>query len=130
MGKQLKWSCSTCGMSSGRKYSVQRHILNYNIHSGAGKVIPFIEYTIGTRQGKYQPQQVPNNTYSQPKFLDRIHIKITQELENQIANEIASRIFKDLSVDQSVFNNLKSQAVAYIFKNNYYRIFKEWRELM
>jgi len=29
-------------MSSGRKYSIQRHIANYNIHNGAGKVVTFV----------------------------------------------------------------------------------------
>lgn len=125
MGKQLKWSCTTCGMSSGRKYSVQRHILNYNIHNGAGIVIPFIEYAVGTREGKYQPQQVPKKTYSQSQYFDNIYVKITQELENLIVNDIARKIFIDLSADQTKFNNLKSLADAYIYKNNFYRLFRE-----
>ena len=57
-------------MSFGRKFSVQRHIVNNNIHNGAGRVIPFIEYTVGTREGKYQPQHVPKKTYSQSQFFD------------------------------------------------------------
>ena len=115
--KQLKWSCTACGMSSGRKYSVKRHIINYNIHNGAGNVIPFIEYAVGRTGGKYQPQQVRKNTRSQSQFLDRAYVKIAQEVENLIVNDIAKRIYLELSADQTNFNNLKMVASAYIMKN-------------
>ena len=42
-------------MSSGRKFSVQRHIGNYNIHNGQGKVIPFVEYAIGRTRNVSNP---------------------------------------------------------------------------
>ena len=125
ISKQLRWSCTACGMSSGRKYSVQRHIINYNIHNGGGNVIPFIEYTIGRREGKYQPQQVRKNARTQPQFLDRAYVKISQEVEDLIVKDIAKRIFIDLSADQRNFNNLKTVASMYILKKNNFGFFTE-----
>jgi hypothetical protein len=38
-------------MSSGRRYSVQRHVKN--IHGGQGNIVPFTEYVVGRLSGHY-----------------------------------------------------------------------------
>lgn len=55
MSKKNNWTCSACGMSSGRRYSLQRHINNKNIHAGKGTIIPTPEYLAGVNLGLYNP---------------------------------------------------------------------------
>jgi hypothetical protein len=121
---KLNWSCTSCGMSSTRRFSVQRHIDNYNIHNGLGQVVPFVEYSVGRREGKYQPQKVPEFTKSKALFFDNILDKIAAEVENQIVKDIAKRIYDDLSTDQKSFDDLKTLAKESILNKNSYRILK------
>jgi hypothetical protein len=111
-------------MSSTRRFSVQRHIDNYNIHNGLGQVVPFVEYSVGRREGKYQPQKVPEFTKSKALFFDNILDKIAAEVENQIVKDIAKRIYDDLSTDQKSFDDLKTLAKESILNKNSYRILK------
>src|SRR6476659_5207639 len=55
---KANWSCTACGMYSGRRYCVQRHI--DNIHKGKANAIPFIEYLVGRREGLYPPNARPS----------------------------------------------------------------------
>ena len=114
---KYNWSCSTCGMSSGRKYSVRRHIQNYNIHYGVGNVIPFVEYTIGRTEGKYRSGKVPQSSRLSSDFFERILDKVAGEFENQFVKEIANRIYDDMSKDpanQMVFDNIVTLANPHI----------------
>ena len=124
--KIAKWSCTTCGMSSGRKFSVQRHIQNYGIHNGEGKAIPFVEYAVGRRQGYYEPARPSNSHASESLFLNEIYKKAAKEAENLIVKDIALRIYTDLSQNQTAFQNFKILTEAYLLeKNNFYRYLKE-----
>jgi hypothetical protein len=112
-------------MSSARRFSVQRHIDNYNIHNGLGQVVPFVEYSVGRREGKYQPQKVPQFTRSKAPFLDKILDKIAAEVENQIAKNIAKRIYdRLLSTSQIQFDHLETLATSNIIHKDFYRILK------
>jgi hypothetical protein len=112
-------------MSSPRRFSVQRHIDNYNIHNGLGQVVPFVEYSVGRREGKYQPQKVPQFTRSKAPFLDKIFDKIEAEVEDRIAKDIAKRIYDDLSTTrQTLFENLMTAATAIIIHKDFSRNFK------
>jgi hypothetical protein len=123
---KLNWSCTSCGMSSTRRSSVQRHIDNYNIHNGLGQVVPFVEYSVGRREGKYLPQKVPQFTRSKAPFLDKIVDKITTEVENQIAKAIAKRIYDGLTAtSQREFDELEKLAKIEIVHKDYYRILRE-----
>ena len=122
MGK-LNWSCTTCGMSSGRKYPVQRHIDNSNIHNGYGKVIPFVEYTIGRREGKYQPSQAPNTRAPRSAFLDEIYVKAGKEAENLIVKDIAFRIYNDVLANPARLDDFKRLTIAYLYKKGLSRLF-------
>jgi hypothetical protein len=48
--------CSACGMYSGRKESVVRHIRNKNVHNGYASVIPFVDSLIARQSGSYAGQ--------------------------------------------------------------------------
>ncbi|HZA63119.1 MAG TPA: hypothetical protein VE573_09630 [Nitrososphaeraceae archaeon] len=50
------WACSACGMYSGRKESVVRHIRNKNVHNGYASVIPFVDSLIARQSGFYAGQ--------------------------------------------------------------------------
>ena len=103
---KLNWSCTSCGMSAGRKFSVQRHINNQNIHNGSGQVVSYLEYSMGIKEGKYRPQKIPQFTQSETPYLN----KIEAEVENQIVREIAKRIYNQLTPNKVFFDNLEKVA--------------------
>ena len=106
MGK-LNWSCTSCGMSSSRRSSVQRHIDNYNIHNGLGQVVSYLEYSIGIKEGVYLPQDRPEFTRSEmPPYLKMIET----EVENQIVREIGQRIYKKITLHKQFFDNFEKIA--------------------
>jgi hypothetical protein len=86
--------------------------------------VPFVEYSVGRREGKYQPQKVPQFTKPKALFLDNILDKIAAEVENQIVKDIAKRIYDDFSTDQKPFDDLKTLAKLSIYNKNFYKIFK------
>jgi hypothetical protein len=51
------WACSSCGMYSSRRWSVERHILN--LHNGNSNVVPFVDYLVGRKSGFYLPKFRP-----------------------------------------------------------------------
>jgi hypothetical protein len=55
MSRKNNWACSACGMLSGRRYSIQRHIDNNNIHEGKATIIPIAQYLAGVNSGTYNP---------------------------------------------------------------------------
>ena len=116
MTKQLRWSCTACGMSSGRKYSVRRHIENYKIHNGAGNIIPFVEYAIGRREGKYQPMHVRSfRRSSSTDYFEGAPEKIARELENEIIKAAAIKLYNDTyRSNPKMLDNLVNVARVYI----------------
>jgi hypothetical protein len=104
-------------MSSGRKFSVDRHINNYNFHKGAGEVIPFVQYAIGIKDRRYQGGR--ESAISSPrsrKFHDRIFAKISIELEQLVAKEIAAKIYHERFENKTELENIKVLAVEYILR--------------
>jgi hypothetical protein len=88
--------------------------------------VPFVEYSVGRREGKYQPQKVPQFTRTKAPFLDNILENIVTEVENQIAKDIAKRIYDGLSAtSQGEFGELEKLAKIKIYHNDYYRILRE-----
>jgi hypothetical protein len=81
---KANWSCTECGMYSGRRYCVQRHI--DNIHKGKAYAIPFVEYLVGRRDGLYPPNVRPSyGSQKQRTLLE----KTEDELENTYARRAA-----------------------------------------
>jgi hypothetical protein len=58
------WACSTCGMLSSRRYSVQRHIRN--LHEGNGIEVSYVDYMEGRLMGIYNPN--PYKQQSSSKY--------------------------------------------------------------
>jgi hypothetical protein len=111
--KKSNWICNACGMSSGRRTSVQRHIDNPNIHNGGSRAVPLADYSVRLRTGIYQ-RRSPQMTSSESTDLDDLMIKIEKEVENQLIREIAGRIFSRLPNDDFRYNKLESLARGYI----------------
>ena len=62
------WACSVCGMWSGRKESVRRHIDNPNIHMGNGIEISFSDSLIARLTGTTLPNPVTSNKLQQTQL--------------------------------------------------------------
>jgi hypothetical protein len=112
---KFNWSCTSCGMSSTKRYSVQRHI--DNIHDTHATAIPFVEYLIGRRNGLYPPGRRPSFT---PKSKTTLKEKIEQEAENVFARRVAESAFPpagDKLYKESV-EMLKTSVFARLFEDN------------
>lgn len=72
-------------MSSSRRFSVVRHIKN--IHNGNGLPIPFVEYLIGRRDGKYLPPEVKSTQSHDPLF-DILWREIDKDFARKVANRV------------------------------------------
>lgn len=73
-------------MSSGRKFSVNRHV--QNIHLGTGGIIPYMDYLTGRRQGNVSSITRKRSNLSHSSFSD----KVMAEVENDLVRKIASSI--------------------------------------
>lgn len=71
-------------MSSGRRYSVERH--GTSIHNGQSFVIPFIECVIGRRNGLYIPKHVLQLSSSE-RFLN----KASKEFDDKLIEILIER---------------------------------------
>ncbi len=74
---KANWSCTACGMYSGRRYCVQRHI--DNIHKGKANAIPFVEYLVGRREGSYPPN-------ARPSYGSRRERTLMEKTEDELVN--------------------------------------------
>src|SRR5438067_11901769 len=86
-----KWVCSACGMWSGRKYSIKRHIAN--LHNGTFPIISYIDYIrskVGPLSSKFTTDlsstKTMAGTSSTNNFLD--------ELVRTAARELVKKAFK------------------------------------
>lgn len=92
MSGKPRWACTTCGMYSSRRYSVNRHIAN--VHNGMANVVSFVDYLSGRKHGIYFPSPVP--TYS---------IKQQQNEASKTANRMTD-IFKEELVRSAIRRQL------------------------
>jgi hypothetical protein len=115
-----------CGMSAGRRTSVQRHIDNPNIHNGNGRAVPFAGHR--SRQGSSIGMSRTSSQISSsgPSDPENLIIRIEKEVENEIVREIARRIFNRLPKDDYGFEILESQARAHIFGKSTTGLLKEY----
>lgn len=105
MTSKMNWACNTCGMASGRRQSVQRHIANPRIRGGNAIAVSFVEYLAGLTAGLYpRPYGIHNHHLNaravgafrvheeQPKesFFDKIQEKVQEKMIERIAEEMAN----------------------------------------
>jgi hypothetical protein len=106
---KANWSCTACGMYSGRRYCVQRHI--NNIHNGKANAIPFVEYMVGRREGLYPPNVTPSYGSRKERTLQE---KAKDELENIFAHRAAESYLPKIGdpvyapLMKAVVNNIKA----------------------
>jgi hypothetical protein len=103
MTNKMNYACDVCGMASGRRESVQRHINNPKKHNGNARVISFVEYLAGLASGAYSivsnpsrtraPYNVRNLEDQQTKgsFFDRIQKKVEEKILDKIAENAANQ---------------------------------------
>ena len=117
---KANWSCTACGLYSGRRYCVQRHINNNNIHKGNANAIPFVEYLVGRREGSYLPAGRPPFGSQKQRILME---KTEDELENMFARRAAESFLP--SVGDRAYLPVITQLLNDI-KNRRYR--SDWEE--
>jgi hypothetical protein len=113
--RKLNWQCDACGMSAGRKTSVQRHIDNPNIHNGGGRVEPYAGSSNGSENRKHPSRKVFQGMSSRPSD-ENLVVRIEKEVENEIVREIAKKIFQSVSHEHLWFRQMESLARGYIEK--------------
>ena len=92
------WACSVCGMWSGRKESVRRHIDNPNIHMGNGIEISFSDSLIARLTGTNLPNPVTSNNYNRrnsnffPNRPEKMFALFEKELSQKMADKIANNM--------------------------------------
>jgi hypothetical protein len=97
----MNYACDACGMASGRRESVQRHINNPRIHDGNAIAIPFVQYLAGLTGGAYphnirnpfRPRAArgfrnPDEQQMKGSFFDRIQER--EKTIDKIAEKIAN----------------------------------------
>jgi len=118
-----------CGMSAGRRTSVQRHIDNPNIHNGNGRAVPFAGHRSGQGRSTGMSRTASQITSSGPSHPENMSIRIEKEVENEIVREIARRIFNDVPKDDYRFETLESEARAHISAKSTIGYLKEFLRL-
>ena len=101
---KANWSCTACGMYSGRRYCVQRHI--DNIHKGKANAIPFVEYLVGRREGLYPPN-------ARPSYASRKERTLMEKAEDELVNMYVHRAAESFlpTVGDPVYGPLMKAAV-------------------
>jgi hypothetical protein len=90
MTRKNNWACNACGMSSGRRYSMQRHIDNQNIHGGKGRIVPYSEYLAGVNSGLYNPSI--DSLVNTQKRISSEHETLSQKAIGRKAEAAASNV--------------------------------------
>ncbi|HET7241805.1 MAG TPA: hypothetical protein VFI64_00550 [Nitrososphaeraceae archaeon] len=107
---KANWSCTACGMYSGRRYCVQRHI--DNIHKGKANAIPFIEYLVGRREGLYPPNARPSyGSQKQRTLVEKAEDEFVSMLAHRAAESITPAVGDPAyrAVSQGVLNNINAR---------------------
>ncbi|HEV2876930.1 MAG TPA: hypothetical protein VGW09_06630 [Nitrososphaeraceae archaeon] len=86
------WACSACGMYSGRKESVLRHIRNKNVHNGYASVIPFVDSLTVRQSSSYRGQyEGRKNLFSHPiTGFEHFQKALSEKLAEKLAEKWVS----------------------------------------
>jgi hypothetical protein len=104
------WACSSCGMYSSRRWSVERHIIN--LHDGISNVVPFVDYLVGRKLGFYLPKFRP--TFVKKNATKTITVMDTfkDELLKGFASKAVNKALSSSPIQNHQFMNFQG------FSNN------------
>ena len=126
---KLNWRCNICGMSAGRRTSVQRHIDNPNIHNGNGRAVPLAQHRNAQGWSINRSQRVPQITSSERSDPESMAVRVEKEVENEIVREVARRIYNSVPKDETRYKMLEILARKQIFRRTTKGLVKEFLKL-
>jgi hypothetical protein len=109
------WACSFCGMISGKRESVVRHINNPRIHAGQALAVPYIEFISRSKNGT----PVASSAYV---YRSRIKTNGSPLVEETFYDKLAKRI-EEINLENLAKGLLILEAGGYI-KSSYHRDFR------
>ena len=107
-----KWVCSGCGMYSGRRYSVKRHIAN--LHNGTLPIVSYLDYMRGAKSGAYRLSSQP---IYQSKTVSGISStnNFLEEVVRAAARELVQKAFNPPPMRNQLLSNVVGQQRTYSF---------------
>jgi hypothetical protein len=113
------WACSSCGMYSSRRWSVERHILN--LHNGSGNVVPFVDYLVGRQSGvylpKFRPTFVKKNATKTVTVMDTFKNEFLKTFASKAVNKALSS--SQVQNHQFDFQRFGSNWVPYFYPSQF-----------
>ena len=114
------WACSSCGMYSSRRWSVERHILN--LHDGISNVVPFVDYLVGRRSGfylpKFRPIFVKKNATKTVTVMDTLKDELLKGFASKAVNKALSS--SQMQNHQSLnFQGFDSNGARYFYPSQF-----------
>jgi hypothetical protein len=114
------WACSSCGMYSSRRWSVERHI--HNLHDGISIVVPFVDYLVGRRSGfylpKFRPIFVKKNATKTVTVMDTFKDELLKGFASKAVNKALSS--SQMQNHQSLnFQGFDSNGARYFYPSQF-----------
>ena len=129
------WACSVCGMYSGRKESVRRHIDNPNIHMGNGIEISFSDSLLARLAGTLVPS--PNaldnykrrnsNFFPKTSASEKMFAMFEKAYSQKMADKIADKMvnFDMTFQNQPTYYNNNYNVPNLNYANDFYTSIKD-----
>jgi hypothetical protein len=117
------WACSSCGMYSSRRWSVERHILN--LHDGTENVVPFVDYLIGRQSGvympKFRPPFVKKNATKTVTVMDTFKDELLKGFASKAINKALSS--SQMQNHQFNFQGFSNNGAPYFYPSQFFEPF-------
>src|SRR6266513_955288 len=114
------WACSSCGMYSSRRWSVERHILN--LHDGISNVIPFVDYLVGRKSGvylpKFRPTFVKKNATKMVTVMDTFRDELLKTFASKAVNKALSS--SQMQNHQFDFQRFGSNGAPFLYPSQFF----------
>jgi hypothetical protein len=114
------WACSSCGMYSSRRWSVERHILN--LHDGSGNVVPFVDHPIGRKSGFYLPKFNPIFVKKNATKTVTVMDTFKDELLKGFASKAVNKALSSSAMQNHQFSSFQgfgSNGAAYFYPSQF-----------
>jgi hypothetical protein len=113
------WACSSCGMYSSRRWSVERHILN--LHDGISNVVPFVDYLIGRRSWFYLPKFRPTFVKKNATKTVTVMDTFKDELLKGFASKAVNKALHSSTLQNHLFDfqRFGSNGAPYFYPNQF-----------